>query len=109
MQTWLKRDSRLQSELLIQPITVTVEQLQAARDDPVPKWWRQSSQAEAKETWRNPTDFKQNSRKATEIDESAKKMHLVTDVKKAVFKAIMSSDDYLHAYEQLMNLNLKKT
>jgi hypothetical protein len=36
-------------------------------------------------------------------------MHLVTDIKKAVFKAIMSSDDYLHAYEQLMNLNLKKT
>jgi len=36
-------------------------------------------------------------------------MHLVTDVKKAVFKAIMSADDYLHAYEHLMQLNLKKT
>ena len=36
-------------------------------------------------------------------------MHLVTDIKKADYKAIMSSDDYIHAYEQLMNLNLKKT
>jgi len=44
-----------------------------------------------------------------EILESAKKLHMVTDVKKAVFQAIMMSDDYLHAYEQLMHLNLKKT
>ena len=34
---------------------------------------------------------------------------MVTDVKKAIFQAIMMSDDYLHAYEQLMHLNLKKT
>ena len=34
---------------------------------------------------------------------------MVTDVKKAIFRALMSSDDYLHAYEQLMHLNLKKT
>lgn len=36
-------------------------------------------------------------------------MHMIGDVKKAVFLAIMSSDDYLHAFEQLMHLNLKKT
>jgi nucleolar MIF4G domain-containing protein 1 len=33
----------------------------------------------------------------------------VTDVKKQVFKCIMGADDYLHAFEQLMHLNLKKT
>ena len=35
-------------------------------------------------------------------------MHMIGDVKKQVFAAIMSSDDYLHAYQQLMQLNLKK-
>jgi nucleolar MIF4G domain-containing protein 1 len=76
----------------------------------VPKWWKLDSKKSGKDDeWRNPTDFKKNSSKTTEIDESAKKMHLVTDVKKAIFKALMSSDDYLHAYEQLMHLNLKKT
>ena len=34
---------------------------------------------------------------------------MVTDVKKAVFQAIVNSDDYLQAFEQLMRLNLKKT
>lgn len=36
-------------------------------------------------------------------------MHMIGDIKKAIFQAIMSSDDYLHAFEQLMHLNLKKT
>ena len=34
---------------------------------------------------------------------------MVTDVKKAVFQAIVQSEDYLQAFEQLNRLNLKKT
>ena len=49
--------------------------------------------------WKKPTDFKKDSKQVGEILESAKKLHMVTDVKKAIFQAIMMSDDYLHAYE----------
>ena len=31
-----------------------------------------------------------------------------TDVKKAVFQAIVSSDDYIQAFENVIRLNLKK-
>lgn len=34
---------------------------------------------------------------------------MVTDIKKAVFQAIVGSEDYLEAFEKLNHLNLKKT
>jgi nucleolar MIF4G domain-containing protein 1 len=34
---------------------------------------------------------------------------MVTDIKKAVFQAIVGSEDYLEAFEKLNSLNLKKT
>lgn len=75
-----------------------------------PTWWRQDQQATSQDlAWKKPTDFKKDSKQVGEILDSAKKLHMVTDVKKAIFQAIMMSDDYLHAYEQLMHLNLKKT
>jgi nucleolar MIF4G domain-containing protein 1 len=44
-----------------------------------------------------------------EIAQAAKKHHMVTDVKKAVFQAIVNSEDYLQAFESLVRLNLKKS
>ena len=107
LQTWLKRDSRLQSSLLIKPVDVSVKQLQQRQDPPV--WWREDTHAADTEAWREPVDFKKASKQNTQLDDVSKKLHMVTDVKKAIFRALMSSDDYLHAYEQLMHLNLKKT
>lgn len=38
----------------------------------------------------------------------AKTQHMTTDIKKQVFQAIISSDDYLQAFENCQRLNLKK-
>ena len=63
LQTWLKRDSRLQSSLLIQPISVTVEELQNSKDMTEPTWWRRDKQEANLDTaWRKPTDFKKYSK-----------------------------------------------
>lgn len=40
--------------------------------------------------------------------DQAKKQHMTTDVKKAVFHSIMSAEDYLQAFENCEKLNLKK-
>lgn len=63
LQTWLKRDSRLQSSLLIQPISVSVEELEKSKDMTEPTWWKSFKQEANLDTaWRKPTDFKQDSR-----------------------------------------------
>ena len=45
--------------------------------------------------WKKPTDYKSNSKAATEIEQIAKQHHMSTDVKRAVFQAIVNSEDYL--------------
>ncbi|GIY02475.1 nucleolar MIF4G domain-containing protein 1 [Caerostris darwini] len=42
-----------------------------------------------------------------EILELARKQHMGTDVRKAVFCAIMSAEDYMDAFQKLLKLNLK--
>jgi nucleolar MIF4G domain-containing protein 1 len=54
-------------------------------------------------------DFKSGSKTSNTITELARKHHMVTDIKKAVFQAIVGSEDYLEAFEKLNHLNLKKT
>lgn len=67
-------------------MSVTVKQLQANKTE-VPSWGKQDADDDMQDptSWRKPTDFKQNIKQITQIEESAKKMHLVTDVKKAIF------------------------
>ena len=43
-----------------------------------------------------------------QIGQVAKKQRMTTDIKKAVFQAIISAEDYLHAFENCQRLNLKK-
>ena len=116
LQTWLKRDSKLSNELLIKPLDVTIERVKKSLTESGKAWWKhnQDDQAEGEndseeENWNKHTDWKKESKLANKIEEVAKKHHMVTDVKKAVFQAIVSSEDYLQAFEQLMRLNLKKT
>ena len=59
--------------------------------------------------WKTPTDWKQDSKVSNKVAQVARKHHMITDVKKAVFQAIVQSEDYLQAFEQLNRLNLKKT
>lgn len=46
--------------------------------------------------WNRPTEWKEGSRAAqNQISKVAKKHNMFTDVKKAVFSAIVNADDYL--------------
>lgn len=42
------------------------------------------------------------------MQELAKKMHMNTEIKRAVFQAIMGAEDYMQAFENCIKLNLKK-
>lgn len=100
LQTWLKRDKKLSSELLIKPLEVRAEQIKQALDLPASaQWWKSSTKDQVDEepadTFSKPIDFKSESKVATEISKVAKKHHMTTDVKKAVFQAIIGSEDYL--------------
>jgi nucleolar MIF4G domain-containing protein 1 len=44
----------------------------------------------------------------SEIMDVARKQHMNTDIKKAVFQAIVSAEDYVQAFENVTRLNLKK-
>jgi nucleolar MIF4G domain-containing protein 1 len=35
-------------------------------------------------------------------------MHMSTEIRKAIFSSIISADDYVQAFENLVRLNLKK-
>ena len=76
-------------------------------------WWKAKKNDLAKDVnedeWTKPADYKSGSKASNEIDQIAKQNHMSTDIKRAVFQAIVNSEDYLQAFEQLMRLNLKKT
>jgi nucleolar MIF4G domain-containing protein 1 len=114
LQTWLKRDPKLSSELLIKPLEVSLAQVQRALKTDSKAWWKDDGEAYVDdenllEQWRKPTDWKSGSKVSNEVQSAAKKHHMITDVKKAVFQAIVQSEDYLQAFESLNRLNLKKT
>lgn len=44
----------------------------------------------------------------SEILSVAKQQHMNTDIKKAVFQAIVGAEDYLQAFESVTRLGLKK-
>ena len=112
LQTWLKRDPKLSSELLIKPLEVTLAQVQKSDLSSQKAWWKSGEDGDDEEglsSWQTPTDWKKDSKNSNEVQSVAKKHHMITDVKKAVFQAIVQSEDYLQAFEQLNRLNLKKT
>lgn len=51
---------------------------------------------------------KTNQVEANEIAKAAKKHSMNTDVKKAIFNAVISADDCLQAFESINSLGLKK-
>ena len=111
LQTWLKRDQRLSNELKIQPLQVTLQNVQAALTSNDQNWYKstQQSDSEDEDQVAKAVDFKSQSKASNVIADLAKKHHMATDIKKAVFQAIVGSEDYLEAFEKLNHLNLKKT
>lgn len=117
LQTWLKRDKKLSNELLIKPLEVSLDQVRKSLTSATANWWKSNDgqasgqdEEEKLSQWKAPTtDWKKDSKESNQVNEIAKKHHMVTDVKKAVFQAIVQSEDYLQAFEQLNRLNLKKT
>ena len=102
LQNWLKRDPKLSNELLIKPLDVGLAQLQRSlqeNTDRSKSWWKadvaddvdgeNNSDDELGSQWKKPTDWKGGSKASNQVQAVAKKHHMVTDVKKAVFQAIV--------------------
>jgi nucleolar MIF4G domain-containing protein 1 len=96
---------------LIKPLDLTAELLDKAGNSTGHWWLGNSKEAQDdtnNKTWVKPRDFKEESTIQNDIMDLAKKQHMSTDIKKAVFQAILSSDDYIQAFENVIRLNLKK-
>lgn len=117
LQTWLKKNEITQSELNIQPLDLTLDIIEQSinKGDSIltQKWWLGTTESatrdeESKSDFAKPRDFKSGSTQANDILELAKKQHMNTDIKKAVFQAIVGAEDYIQAFENCTRLNLKK-
>ncbi|CDW86880.1 nucleolar mif4g domain-containing protein 1 [Stylonychia lemnae] len=112
LQTWLKKNSKIQSELTFQAVDLKAEVIDQFIDDDSSlsqKWWLpESDKAKASDKYQKPRDFKGESKQASDIIELAKTQHMNTDIKKAVFQAIVGAEDYIQAFENCTRLNLKK-
>ena len=88
----MKRDPKLSSELLIKPLEVTLAQVQKSDLSSQKAWWKSGEDGDDEEglsSWQTPTDWKKDSKNSNEVQSVAKKHHMITDVKKAVFQAIV--------------------
>eukprot|EP00124_Ichthyophonus_hoferi_P002299 Ihof_evm2s151 gene=Ihof_evmTU2s151 len=75
------------------------------------RWWLVGSAWKGRD---EPIQYRQvndeqvaGSKEKAKLQELAKKMHMNTDVRKAVFFVLMSSEDYADAYEKILRLGLK--
>ena len=77
-----------------------------------PQWWNREDLSTSVAP--NPLSikasvFNENERRTQgEILEVARSQHMNTDVKRAVFQAIVGSEDYLQAFEAVTRLSLRK-
>ena len=74
------------------------------------KWWVKGGISVGSLQASNKTETKLQKQVTDEENKLlsiAKKQGMNTDVRRNIFVAIMNSDDYLHAFENLLNLNLK--
>lgn len=85
LQTWLKRDQALSSELNIKPLDISSEII----DNSVGKmtnWWTDEiDEINQNKGLSIPINYKSESKSQGEIMQLAKKQHMTTDIKKAVF------------------------
>lgn len=100
LQSWIKKNQKLQSELSFQPVDIKAEMVEKSllNDASIQqKWWLQESeQKKSKESsFQKPKDFKSESKQTNDILELAKNQRMNTDIKKAVFQAIVGSEDYI--------------
>ena len=70
LQTWLRKNERVKSELLVQPMEIRVEQMDKAGDGGG-KWWVDQAQEEKVETGERK-EFKRDKDRNKEINEIAK-------------------------------------
>lgn len=114
LQTWLKKSDHLkQSELLIQHVDLSFGVLKDSLGlaDLTKTWWLASSKEDEEQSLplqvKTADEFKR-SKTQSEILSVAKQQHMNTDIKKAVFQAIVGSEDYIQAFESVTRLGLKK-
>ena len=112
LENWIKKRV-VGGDLAIKPLDISLALLQmhpVADIYLLPHWWEpKSAAATLPQAQSTTTGYKEEHKKnMSEILEIARKQHMNTDIKKAVFQAIVSSEDYVQAFENLTRLNLKK-
>lgn len=105
---WLKTNSQVKSELLKAPLDVDFKTIQEAQNGQ--KWWLSDEDKQAYESVVKISEIEKKIDKSylTELEAAAKAQHFATDIQKCVFYTLMSSDDYLDAFQNLQKLGLKK-
>jgi nucleolar MIF4G domain-containing protein 1 len=68
------------------------------------KWWLLNQSISLQGTWSASAEHQQFD---TEVLKLAQAQRMNTDIRRAIFCTIMSSEDYLDAFEKLLKLNLK--
>lgn len=105
---WLKTNSQVKSELLKNPVDVNFETLEASKAGQ--KWWVSEEDKAEYQSGLKISEIEQKIDKSylSQLEAAAKAQHFATDIQKSVFYTLMSSDDYLDAYQSLQKLGLKK-
>ncbi|CAI2382817.1 unnamed protein product [Moneuplotes crassus] len=106
--TWLKKNSQVKSELLKNPLDVDFKVIESAKNGV--KWWLTDEEKLKQESSLKINEIEKKIDKSylAQLEAAAKAQHYVTDIQKSVFYTLMSSEDYLDAFQNIQKLGLKK-
>ncbi|CAH1776366.1 unnamed protein product, partial [Owenia fusiformis] len=90
------------------PLRISLEDLRSAENKG--KWWVVGSawEGRAHDTSTETSVTPIGSQMSDNIQELARKLRMNTDVRKGIFSIIMTSEDYIDAFEKLLRLGLKQ-
>ena len=105
---WLKTNSQIKSELLKNPLEVDFKILDESPAEK--KWWlSEEDQAELDTNTKiNEIESKIDRSYLSQLEAAAKSQRFISDIQKSVFYTLMSSEDYVDAFQSLQRLGLKK-
>jgi nucleolar MIF4G domain-containing protein 1 len=105
---WLKTNSQVKSELLKNPLDVDFKTIEETKSNQ--KWWISEDDKLQYEANQKIAEVEKKIDRSylSQLETAAKSQHFATDIQKSVFYTLMSSDDYLDAFQNLQKLGLKK-
>ena len=105
---WLKTNSEVKSEILKNPLEINFKTIQESKEGF--KWWLTDEEMQKYESSLKISEIEQKIDRnyLAELEAAAKAQHYSSDIQKSVFYTLMSSDDYLDAFQNIQKLGLKK-